>query len=118
MNVRETTDNGVTIVEVSGRLDSSSAPDIVERLQTIVSAQPAVIIDLASLDYISSAGLRVLLLAAKKAEATHHAFVLAGLLPGVKHVFDVTGFSGFCTVFNDRQAALASLEEAGARSKI
>ena len=50
MNVRETTDNGVTIVEVSGRLDSSSAPDIVERLQTIVSAQPAVIIDLASLD--------------------------------------------------------------------
>lgn len=118
MNVRESTANGVTIVEVSGRLDSSTAPDIVERLQTIVTAQPAVVIDLASLDYISSAGLRVLLLAAKKAAATHHAFVLAGLLPSVKHVFDVTGFTDFCTVFNDRQAALASLEGAAERPKI
>jgi anti-sigma B factor antagonist len=112
MQVKEFVDNGVTIVEVSGRLDSSTAPAIVDRLQSIVTAQPTVIIDLASLDYISSAGLRVLLMAAKQAEATHHAFVLAGLLPSVKHVFDLTGFSDFCTVFNDRRAALTSLGRA------
>jgi anti-sigma B factor antagonist len=111
MFVREFAEEGVTIVEVSGRLDNTTAPALVDRLQTIVTNQAIVIIDLGTLEYISSSGLRVLLLAAKQAQATHHAFVLAGLLPSVKHVFDVTGFSDFCTVFSDRKAALASLAD-------
>lgn len=111
MLVREFTEDGMAVIEVSGRLDTTTASAIVERLQAVVTEQPAVIIDLAGLDYISSAGLRALLMAAKQAKATHHAFVLAGLLPSVKHVFDVTGFTGFCTVFTDRREALDNLRQ-------
>jgi anti-anti-sigma factor len=66
-----------------------------------------VIIDCAGLDYVSSAGLRVFLLAARASQRTGLAFAICGLKPAVREVFDVSGFSRVIAVFVDRVNALA-----------
>ena len=67
------------------------------------------VLDLAGLDYVSSAGLRVLLKAAKEARAAGSRFALAGLRPAVREVFEVSGFFAVLTAYPTRAEALAAL---------
>ena len=65
------------------------------------------ILDLESLDYISSAGLRVLLTGAKRLKAKRGKIVLCSAQRHVKEVFDISGFSMIIKVFNDEEEALS-----------
>ncbi len=67
----------------------------------------AVIIDCAALDYVSSAGLRAFLLAARTAQRAGISFGLCSLKPAVREVFDLSGFSRIIAVHADRATALA-----------
>ncbi len=109
MIVNEIRDDRVTILELTGRLDGTTTGQIEARLQSSVDTSPVVIIDLAALDYISSAGLRVLLSAAKKAKATGHSLVLAGPQESVAKVFEMTGFADFCPIYQSRANALEKI---------
>ena len=68
MELSERKDNDVTVLEVVGRVDSVTAPDLGAKLTSILSTPPRrVLIDFGKLEYISSAGFRVLFLASKQA---------------------------------------------------
>ena len=67
----------------------------------------AVIIDCGALDYVSSAGLRVFLLAARASQRAGIPFALCALKPAVREVFELSGFSRIITVHADRPTALA-----------
>jgi anti-sigma B factor antagonist len=110
MNIRLETRGTTTLVIPEGRLDFSAAPPFEKRLQEVFAdtqAPPsAVVIDCAALEYVSSAGLRVFLLAARSAQRTGVSFALCALMPAVREVFDLSGFSRIIAVHPDRASAL------------
>jgi anti-sigma B factor antagonist len=110
MDVMETRNGEAVIIEPRGRIDSNSAKSFEEKLLGAVAPQaPVLVVDCGHLEYISSAGLRVLLMAAKRVKAAKGRMALAGLKPHVQEVFDVSGFSSIFTIQPNRAAALESV---------
>ena len=110
MNVRIEALAEATYVTPEGRLDFDAAPGFQESLERLLGAAPkpaALIIDGAALEYVSSAGLRAVLLGARAAQRAGVPFALCALQPAVREVFDLSGFSRIITVQPDRAAALA-----------
>ena len=109
MDIKDTIVGNAAVLSVGGRLDSNTALPLETKLTDVLNASPAVVLDLAELDYVSSAGLRVLLKGAKQAKAQKKALALAGLRPHVREVFDISGFATIFTIHPDRNAAIAAL---------
>ncbi len=110
MEAIESRSGKVAIIDVRGRVDSNTARAFEEKLLGAVSsAQPVLVVDCTELDYVSSAGLRVLLMAAKKVKAAKGKLALCGLKPHVQEVFDVSGFSSIFAIHAAREAALAAV---------
>lgn len=109
MQIREDIRDGACVISAEGRLDSGSAGELEAVLPARVQAQGKVVLDLAAVPYVSSAGLRVLLLGAKAARSTGHRLVLCGIAPAVREVFDISGFTSLFTLEDDVDSALAAL---------
>jgi anti-anti-sigma factor len=108
MDLRQESVGGVTVLEVIGRIDSTTAPAFQEQLTSVMTApQASVLIDLSRLDYISSAGFRVLLLGAKRAEALGSRLLLCGLSAKVRQLFDLGGFLDLFAISASRQDAIS-----------
>ncbi len=94
-----------------GRLDFSAAAAFQQQIEAALAgagtAPLAVIIECSALDYVSSAGLRVFLLAARASQRAGISFALSALKPAVREVFEVSGFSRLIPVHADRATALA-----------
>lgn len=111
MNLSEERVGEVTVLEVKGRIDSATAPTLRDRLQTSCAPDGrSVVVDLQHLEYISSAGFRVLLLAAKRAEDTSGQLVLSGLSTKVAQLFDLGGFDDIFRIVKSRAEALDALK--------
>ena len=109
MDLREEKVSGVTVVEVKGRVDSTTAPALEERLIASVAAPKVrVLLDLGQLEYISSAGFRILLLAAKRADEAGSRFVLCGVSGKVRQLFDMGGFLDLFTIVGSREDGIAA----------
>jgi len=109
MDIREETQGDVLVIRAAGRLDSGSAGELEAVLPARAEANPKVVLDLTETPYVSSAGLRVLLMGAKKARAAGHKLALAGLSPSVREVFDISGFTSLFTIEADAASAVAAL---------
>jgi anti-sigma B factor antagonist len=109
MQVTESLQDKATILQLTGRLDASTCAAVETQMTATVAKHPSVVVDLAELDYISSAGLRVLLKAIKQAKAANQSLVLAGARANVKQVLDISGFANFCSIYPDRAQAVRSL---------
>ena len=106
----ETKKNGhVMIVSVSGRLDTHTAGWFDEALASLDEAEKHLVIDFSGLEYISSAGLRSVLMAAKKVKENQGSLALASLTPMVKDVFDMSGFSAIIRIYPDSPSACADM---------
>ena len=113
MNLRIETTGDVTCVAPVGRLDFDAAPGFQEALERVLGdagkAPSAVIIDGGGLEYVSSAGLRAILLLAKAAQRAGISFALCSLQPAVREVFELSGFSQIMAIHPDRETARARL---------
>lgn len=109
MDINENSGDGALVISVSGRLDSGSAGELEAILPVRVREQAAVVLSLSDVPYVSSAGLRVLLIGAKAAKAAGNKLVLTGLSPAVREVFDISGFSKIFTIEADVNAGLAAI---------
>lgn len=113
MEIREESRDGATVLAPVGRLDSESS----ELLDSAVMRHldrgvTKLAIDFLDVDYISSAGLRVVLMAAKRLQAASGTLVLCSLQQSVRLVFDLAGLLPLFAVEPDRAAALARLRAA------
>jgi anti-anti-sigma factor len=109
--VKEQVDD-VLIVRLQGRLDSSTAQSVRERLMRLVTdLYPHVAIDLSKVNYISSAGLQVLLSLARKVQQSKGKVVLFGVVPDVNEIFLISGFDKIFTIRLDNDSAVAALKE-------
>ena len=90
--------NGKTLtVKVSGRLDTTTAPDLDKELKSSMEGVEELILDCAGLEYISSAGLRVIL-SALKVMNVQGSMKLISVNDTIMDIFDVTGFSDILTI--------------------
>lgn len=107
MEIREEQQDAVTVVTPIGRLDSTTSPTLDERLAAIVAGGARrLVIDFSQVDYISSAGLRVMLVLAKKLKDGHGALALCGMPDPVREVFSLAGFLRLFAVETARPAAV------------
>jgi len=107
MDITETQEGSKAIAILAGRLDTATAALTETRLLTMLE-KGSVIADLSDVRYVSSAGLRVLLKAAKQAKATGASFTVAGLQPPVREVFEISGFDKIIPAFATRAEAAAA----------
>jgi anti-sigma B factor antagonist len=94
MNITLNRNGAELTVALEGRLDTLTAPDLEEQLEPELDDVQKLIFDLAGLEYISSAGLRVLLAAQKEMDE----MAVKNVGPAVMDVFEVTGFSDFLNI--------------------
>lgn len=107
MNTDLNTVGHVAVVKVEGRMDTGSAPAFEKcMLEWMAQGHREFIIDLSRVDYISSAGLRSVLVAAKKARAAGGGMACCSLQGVVKKVFEVSGFAGLLPVYESLEKAL------------
>lgn len=84
-------------VGLTGRLDTTTAPSLEQELQNSLAGVESLIFDLTALEYISSAGLRVLLYA-QKVMNRQGSMVVKGANEMIREVFEITGFSDILTI--------------------
>lgn len=93
MEISKTTENGTLTLKVGGRLDTNTSPQLEAELPGEDAGIEAIRFDFGALDYISSAGLRVLIMAQKRLAATGGKVTVAGANDMVRGVLDMTGLS-------------------------
>jgi anti-anti-sigma factor len=107
MEISTRTANDTHIVAIAGNLDSTTSPEAQKALEEVLTTARKVALDFSELDYISSAGLRVLLGAAKKLKAAGGDLRMFGLNQSVREVFEISGFSTILTVCESEEEAVA-----------
>lgn len=110
MEIQQETEGNVNILAIKGRLDVTTTPDLEEAFNKLFQGNPSKILaDCADLEYISSAGLRALLSAAKTAKKIGGKIVLCTLNKNVAQIFEISGFNSIFDIYPSRAAALAAL---------
>jgi anti-anti-sigma factor len=99
----------VRVIILAERIDSGNAAETETAVKRALDAGPRVLLDMEELTYISSAGLRVVLMAAKQIRAAGGKIGVCGIEGNVKQVFEISGFLSLLSVYPDRVAALAAL---------
>jgi anti-sigma B factor antagonist len=100
----------IIVVEMFGELDSVSAPDVQAEVLPLADDGSKVLLDMSNVTYMSSAGLRILLLLYRRINENVGKIVLIGLNEEVKDVMAITGFLDFFDVAADRHSALVLLD--------
>jgi anti-anti-sigma factor len=110
MKIDAKTENGRLIVGVEGRMDAASAPEFDRKCEEWLAAGEVMfVLDFGGLEYISSAGLRSLLVLGKKLSSKKGKVVIASLKDVVKEVFAISGFGSIFTIADSVEAALGQM---------
>lgn len=104
--------NGATIFTLAGRLDSNSAPQFEKQIQDfLLSPASHLVFDFYDLDYISSAGLRLILNTAKAYRTGPYQFITCSMQDHVFEVFEIAGFDTFITISESVNDSLSLIDQ-------
>ena len=92
MNIKQKKENKAVTVSVSGRIDTSTAPELLEYLNGVMPEAEELVLDLQDVEYITSAGLRVILFAQKNMNS-HGSMTVAHPNDDIMETFELTGFT-------------------------
>ena len=110
LSIGQSRDGGVCVVTLSGRIDSTSANDLLNRLSALISSgEKSIVVDFGSVLYLTSAAFRVLLVATDEAERNAAKFVLCSLGTHVRDLFEMGGLLDVFTIHPSRAEAVAKL---------
>jgi anti-anti-sigma factor len=109
MQISTRTSTDIHIVAITGSMDSTTSPEAQKSLTAVLAGAKKVALDFTQLDYISSAGLRVLLGAAKQLRASGGKLGMFGLNQSVREVFEISGFSTILSIYQSEAEALSAL---------
>lgn len=113
MHIQQTERDGIRIVAPAGRIDTTTSPIVEDALRRAVDeGARTIVVDLGNVDYISSAGLRVFLVLAKRMRDLQGRLVLCGLDGPVRQVFQLAGFLPLFQIEASQDAALSTLTHA------
>lgn len=107
MQITVKTTNEVKVLAFEGRLDTGTSPDVQQQLTRLIEeGETKILVNLEKVDYISSAGLRVLLVVAKQLKTTDGELRICSLNEVVKEVFDISGFDMILPISASESEAL------------
>lgn len=97
----------IKIVDLDGKLDTSTAPDVEKHLNQLLSQNTKkLLVNLQKVDYVSSAGLRILLVTAKKLKSTGGEMRICSLNEVIQEIFDISGFSSIFKILRNETEAV------------
>lgn len=109
MRLEEEKIGEVVVVALAGRLDGFNAPDLEAKIKELIERGDIhVLLDCAEMEYVSSAGLRAVIVGAKSCQQHEGKLTLCSLQPDCKTVFEVSGFLKILDCYDTRDAALAA----------
>ncbi|MGA7873010.1 MAG: STAS domain-containing protein [Candidatus Binatus sp.] len=112
MEIGERHDGDILVLLPAGRIDNDTSPAFQARLlSSLTPAGAAVLVDFSAVEYISSAGLRALMMGSKQSKASKGRLAVAALGPVVKEIFEISRFSLVVEVFDTAADALAALRQ-------
>jgi anti-sigma B factor antagonist len=97
MDIEKKGDETARVLAVSGRLDTTTAPELEAAINGVTGEAQSLKLDIAEVDYVSSAGLRVIL-AAHKTMSPKGGLTVSGAKPEIMEVFEMTGFSDILNI--------------------
>jgi anti-anti-sigma factor len=104
MKIEKNMQNNLCVVRVTGRLDATTAPELdQEALGIIEQGNHKIVFDLTHLEYVSSAGLRIFLVVAKKLKVLNGELSLAGLQGNIKEVIEISGFPSILPCYDNME---------------
>ena len=107
MEINETREQGAVVVSPAGRIDSTTSDRLEQHLSKLVAGgERRVVVDFSRVEYISSAGLRVMLALAKRMKDARGAVALCGMGDPVRQVFELAGFLPLFAIDGSRDAAV------------
>ena len=110
MQITITDETDYSVIAVSGKLDTDTAVKADSVFSEVLNRQNRLLVDLSALRYISSAGLRILLLTAKRVQQKGGGIVLFGLQDNVNEIFEISGFSSLFRICRDKESAVTVLK--------
>ncbi len=109
MEVTQTQQNGIIILGLKGRLDSNTSDGFEKQLLGLIQAgETQLVLDFKELDYISSAGLRVLLKAAKELKRNDGLLSFCSLKDYIREIFELSGFVSFFPIHATLEESLSA----------
>lgn len=110
MEVTQTHIDHAAILHLTGRMDASTSASVEQVIQSVLSeGKKNIVLECGALSYISSAGLRVVLSAAKKTKAAGGKLALSSLTSDVKQVFEISGFSSILPIYETEAEAIKAV---------
>ncbi len=107
MNLKEIKNDKAVIIEIDGRLDTTNFSKLEnEIMKHVDNGQIKFVIDCTAMDYVSSSGLRVFLMALKKVKALDGKFLLCGLQENIREIFEISGFTTIFDIYKNQEEAL------------
>ena len=101
MELKESKKGIYLIIEIIGRLDTSNYGELENKLlAALENGEKEIVINCAGLNYVSSSGLRVFLMALKKIKAVEGHFALCSLQDNVREIFEIAGFTTIFRIYN------------------
>jgi anti-sigma B factor antagonist len=97
MKIEKKSEGSSLVLEIEGRLDTTTAPELEGEIDSIIDDITSLVLDFAKLDYISSAGLRVVL-SAQKMMQSKGSMVIRNVNETIMEVFEITGFRDILTI--------------------
>jgi anti-anti-sigma factor len=108
MEIKEETRGKVKIVGLRGRLDATSSPGVEKQLQALIDqGEERLVLDFSELVYISSLGLRVLIVMAKNVQNVNGKLALAGLNDHIYEIFRIAHFTSIFSIYPSCEEAVA-----------
>jgi len=107
MELTEQITDQYVIIGITGRLDTTNYMALEKKLMDLIeSHHDKILVDCLNMDYISSSGLRILLMALKKITLVKGRFVLCGLQENIHEIFEISGFTSIFEIHPSREDAL------------
>lgn len=114
MDIQTRTSGAATVMALTGKLDTVTAPDFEKRIREVIgSGAVGLVLDLSGIEYISSAGLRGLLVMSKLLKEKQGEACLVGVEGNVRSVFEMSGLLTFFRAAETVEAAVTALAKAG-----
>lgn len=109
MEIQNALDNNIEIIYPISRIDTVTAKDFEKYMGEAIARSSKIIISFSKVDYVSSAGLRIILMSGKQIKAKGGALVLCDLAPRIFNVFKMSGFDKILKILPNLDEAKASV---------
>lgn len=111
MNITTRFEDSIAVIAISGDIDGKTAPEAQAQLLPIIAEHAKVVMDLGKVAYMSSAGLRMMLMVYRSAKTKNGTVCLVNLLEPIRETMDATGFLAYFVIADSVPAAIAQLKK-------